>query len=68
MQMISLLFVPYSKCQKQEEKVAYWKRKMEELNNRSDEGAVMDSQDEFDHGVCPEDPNVMGYQKEYQKA
>ena len=37
--------------------------KMEELNNRSDEGAVMDSQDEFDHGVCPEDPNVMGYQK-----
>ena len=23
----------------------------------------MDSQDEFDHGVCPTDPNVMGYQK-----
>ena len=23
----------------------------------------MDSQDEFDHRVCPEDPNVMGYQK-----
>ena len=35
------------------QKVAYWKRKMEELNNRSDEGAVTDSQDEFDHGVHP---------------
>ena len=61
MQIISLLFIPYSKCQKQGQKVVYWKRKMEELNNRSDEGAVMDSQDEFDHGVCPEDPNVIGY-------
>ena len=27
------------------------------------EGAVMDSQDEFDHGVYPKDPNVMGYWK-----
>ena len=23
----------------------------------------MDSQDEYDHGVHPEDPNIMGYQK-----
>ena len=30
---------------------------------RSDEGAVTDSQDEFDHGVHPMDPNVMEYQK-----
>ena len=36
---------------------------MEEYNERSNEGAVMDSQDEFDHGVCPTDPNVMGYRK-----
>ena len=41
----------------------YWKRKMQEYNERSDKGAVMDSQDEFDHGVCQTDPNVMGYQK-----
>ena len=63
MWMISLLFVPYSKCQEQGQKVSYWKRKREEFSNRSDEGAVMDSQDEFDHGVHPEYPNVMGYQK-----
>ena len=36
---------------------------MQEYNERSDEGAIMDSQDEFDHRVCPTDPNVMGYQK-----
>ena len=36
---------------------------MQEYNERSDKGAVMDSHDEFDHGVCPMDPNVMGYQK-----
>ena len=46
------------------QKVGIGKRKMEELNNRLDEGAVTDSQDEFDHGVHPKDPNIMGYQKE----
>ena len=61
MLMISLLLVPCSKCWQQGQKVVYWKRKIEELNNRPDEGAVMDSQDEFDHGVCPEDPNIKGY-------
>ena len=53
MQMISLLFIPYSKSWKQGQKVVYWMRKMSELNNRSDEGAVMDSHDEFDHGSAP---------------
>ena len=37
--------------------------KMEDYNERSDEGAVTNSQDKFDHGVCPMDPNVMGYLK-----
>ena len=37
--------------------------KMEDYKERSNEGAITDSQDEFDHGVCPKDPNVMGYQK-----
>ena len=37
--------------------------KMVEFNNRSDEGAVMESHDVFDHGVCPMDPNTMDYQK-----
>ena len=41
----------------------YWKKKMEKYNERSDEGAITDSQDEFDLGVCPMDPNVMEYQK-----
>ena len=41
----------------------FWKRKMLEYNERSDEGATMDGQDEFEHGVHPMDPNVMGYQK-----
>ena len=41
----------------------YWKRKMQEYNERSDEGTNMNSQDEFDHGVHPMDPNVMKYQK-----
>ena len=36
---------------------------MQEYNERSDEGAVIDSQDEFDHGICLTDPYVMGYQK-----
>ena len=36
---------------------------MEEYNARSDEGAVTDSQDEFDHGVHLTDPNVIAYQK-----
>ena len=38
--------------------------KMEEYNERSDKGAITDSQDEFDHGVCMTDLNVMGYWKE----
>ena len=37
----------------QGQKVAYCKRKMEEFNNRSDEGAVTDSQDKFDQGGPP---------------
>ena len=36
---------------------------MQEYNERLDEGAVTDSWDEFNHGVCPTDPNVMGYQR-----
>ena len=39
----------------------YWKKKMQEYNERLDEGAIMDSQDKFDHGVCSTDPNVMEY-------
>ena len=41
----------------------YWKKKMDEYNERSDEGAITDSQDELDHGVHPTDPNIMEYQK-----
>ena len=64
MQIIGLLVIHYNKCWKQEKRVAkYWKQKMEEYNERSDEGVIMDSQDEFDHGVCHTDPNVMGYQR-----
>ena len=64
MWIMSLLVVLYSKHRKQEKRVArYWKRKMEEYNKRSDEGAIMDSQDEFNHGVHPMDPNVMVYWK-----
>ena len=65
MLIISLLVVLYSKQWKQPK---YWKRKMEEYNERSDEGAVMDSQDEFDHGVCPMDSYVMGYQERIRLA
>ena len=64
MQIINLLVFLYGKCWKWEKmaKMAkYWKREMREYNERLDEGAVMDSQDEFDHGVCLMDPNVMGY-------
>ena len=61
MQMINLLAFLYSKHQKWEKMSRYWKKKMEEYNERSDEGAIMDSQDEYDHGVHPMDPNVMGY-------
>ena len=62
MWIISLLVNLYSKHEKWEKMVVkYWKRKMEEYKERSDEGAIMDSQDEFDHGVCPTDPDVMGY-------
>ena len=60
MQIKGLFLILYSKHQKQ---AKYLKQKMEDYNKRSDEGAVMDSQDEFDHGVHPMDPNVMGYKK-----
>ena len=36
---------------------------MQQYNERLGEGAIMDSQDQFDHGVCPMDPNVMEYWK-----
>ena len=36
---------------------------MDEYNERSDKGAITDSQDEFDHEVYLMDPNVMEYQK-----
>ena len=36
---------------------------MGDYNKRSNEGAVTDSQDEFDHRFHPKNPNVMGYQK-----
>ena len=36
---------------------------MEDYNERSNDGAVTDSLDEFNHGVYPTDPDVMGYQK-----
>ena len=39
----------------------YWKKRAECYNKRSDEGAKIDSQDEYDHGVWPMDPNVMVY-------
>ena len=52
MWIISLLFVPYSKHWKQGQK-EYWKRRMEEFNNRSHEGVVANSQDEFDHWSTP---------------
>ena len=34
----------------------YWKRKIQEYNERLDKGAIMDSQDKFDHGVHPMAP------------
>ena len=40
----------------------YWKKKVEGYNERLDEGAITDIQVEFNHGVCPMDPNVMEYQ------
>ena len=40
----------------------YWKKKVESYNDRLDEGAITDSQDEYNHGVHPMDPNVMEYQ------
>ena len=36
---------------------------MEDYNAHSDEGAGMDSQDEFDHGVHAMDPSVMSFKK-----
>ena len=60
MPIISLLVILYRKCQKQ---AKYWKQKMEDYNVQSDKGAVMDSQDEFTHGVQLMDPNVMPYKK-----
>ena len=35
---------------------------MEGYSQRLDKEAITDSQDEYDHGVCPMDPNVMEYQ------
>ena len=50
----------YSKCQKWLEKVLnYWKKVVEGYNERLDEGAIIDSQAAFDHGICPMDRNVM---------
>ena len=46
-----------------EKRAKYWEEKMEEYNTQSKEGAVMDSQYEFIHGVHLTDPNVMTYQK-----
>ena len=63
MWIINLLVFLYSKLWKWEKMAKYWKRKMQEYNERLDKGAIMDSQDELDHGVHPMDPNVMGYQK-----
>ena len=54
----------YSKCQKCLEEISkFWKCQAEAYNERSNEGADMDSQDERDHGVSPTDPNVMVYKK-----
>ena len=63
MWIINLLAFLYSKHEKWEKLAKYWKKKMEEYNERLDEGTIMESQDEFDHGVHPTDPNVMEYQK-----
>ena len=52
-----------AKCQKWEKLSKYWKKKMDEYNERLDKEAIMDSQDGFDHGVHPMDPNVMEYWK-----
>ena len=43
MQIINLLVFLYTKHQKWEKMTKYWKRKMQEYNERSDKGAVMDS-------------------------
>ena len=54
----------YSKHQKCLEKISkYWKKWVECYNERSDEGANMDSQYEYDHGVRSMDANVMSYKK-----
>ena len=51
MWIINLLVILYSKHQKQMAKMAkYWKMKLQDYNEGSDEGAVTDSQDEFDQG------------------
>ena len=54
----------YSKWQKQLDKISqYWRKMADQLANRSDEGALTDSQDEIDHGVWPTYPNVLSYKK-----
>ena len=54
----------YSKHQKHLKEISkVWKSQAEAFNERSDEGADMDSQDEHDHGVWPMDPNVMVYRE-----
>ena len=57
----------YSKHQKCLEEISkFWKSQADLYNERSDEGADMDSQDEADHGVQPMDPNIMAYKKKKQ--
>ena len=34
-----------------------------QLAERSDEGALTDSQDKMEHGVQPMDPNILSYKK-----
>ena len=35
----------------------------DQVAERSNEGALTDSQDKMDHGVWPTDPNVLSYKK-----
>ena len=47
-----------------EEVWRYWKERAEAYQQRSDEGADMDSQDNHDHQVHHTDPCVTSYQKD----
>ena len=42
----------------------YWKRKVVQYEDRSNEAPGTDSQDSLDHGVCPTNPNVLTYKKQ----